>query len=252
MLSANSQGFLKVAPDLIVYAIIAAGLVFWLRNLLGTRHGEERERPNPYLRPVENNAEAIKDPNAIEGEVIQKNTIADLADNPTQELSIKTEEAQAGLQAIANADKGFEVKDFVGKAQDAFIYIVGAYADGDRETLKDLLGENVYNAFEGGIKAREERGETQKTEILSFKNTEILEASLKDKMASVTLRFVAEQNNIVHDDQGNTISGSETKPMEMIDIWVFTRKVSSGDPRWFVSETRSDDPNDNDILPNTD
>ena len=37
--------------DLIVYAVVAAGLIFWLRSILGTRHGEEHERPNPFLTP---------------------------------------------------------------------------------------------------------------------------------------------------------------------------------------------------------
>ena len=32
-----------MTADLLVYALVAAGLVFWLRSILGTRHGDERQ-----------------------------------------------------------------------------------------------------------------------------------------------------------------------------------------------------------------
>ena len=35
--------------DLIIYALITAGLIFWLRSILGTKHGEERERNVAFL-----------------------------------------------------------------------------------------------------------------------------------------------------------------------------------------------------------
>ncbi|HRC27077.1 MAG TPA: hypothetical protein PKX87_06575, partial [Alphaproteobacteria bacterium] len=40
-----------ISIDLILYAAIAVGLVFWLRSVLGTRHGDERQRPNPFAPP---------------------------------------------------------------------------------------------------------------------------------------------------------------------------------------------------------
>ena len=37
-----------MSADILLYALVAAGLVFWLRNILGTRHGDERQRSNPF------------------------------------------------------------------------------------------------------------------------------------------------------------------------------------------------------------
>ena len=38
--------------DILIFAMIAAFLVYRLRGVLGRRHGEERQRPNPYtFRP---------------------------------------------------------------------------------------------------------------------------------------------------------------------------------------------------------
>ena len=67
--------------DLIVYALVAAGLVFWLRSVLGTRHGEEREHPNPFLTGDQDN---IKDrgPAAVEHPAGMEENIMALTKEP--------------------------------------------------------------------------------------------------------------------------------------------------------------------------
>ena len=37
--------------DIVIYAVVAVGLILWLRSILGTRHGNERSRPNPFMAP---------------------------------------------------------------------------------------------------------------------------------------------------------------------------------------------------------
>ena len=51
-------------------------------------------------------------------------------------------------------------------ARQAHETIVRAYAAGDRETLKPLLTPHVMASFEGGLAAREARGETEEAEFL--------------------------------------------------------------------------------------
>lgn len=243
--------------DIVIYAIIAVGLVFWLRSLLGTRHGDERTRSNPYVPPASSDNKP-KDVTA-EGQVIEmqplqtaEKAITDLAENPANGLSIRDSKAEEGLKEIARLDKSFEVRDFIRKSQDAFELIVEAYASGDRETLKDLLAENVFRAFEAGITLREANSETQDIEILAIDETDILEAHLDNKVAYVTLRFKAKQIFVARNDAGEIVGGHANKAVDMIDIWTLSRDLKNvNDPRWLLSETRSDDPEDNDIIPDT-
>ncbi len=37
--------------DIVIYAVVAIGLIAWLRSILGTRNGSERSRPNPFMAP---------------------------------------------------------------------------------------------------------------------------------------------------------------------------------------------------------
>ena len=237
-----------MTADLFVYAIVAAGLVFWLKNILGTRHGEEHERPNPFTAVPEDQADQDTPAQGFSAE----DQIAQLTEEPSNALAVDNKTAENGLLDIAKADKGFDIKQFLNGAQDAFVFIVEAFAEGDRETLKNLLAEDVYSAFDGAITERDAREETMDKEIHAIKKSSVLEASLEGKMAYITVRFTAEEMTCTRDADGTILDGNPDKVSEMIDIWTFGRSVKSKDPKWLVYATRSDDPDDNETIPNTD
>lgn len=239
--------------DIIIYALVAAGLVFWLRNVLGTRHGEERDRSNPYLSPAENTSPAARDNPAVPAAAPEQGAeekIAMLGRARGQVFSVENKTAENGLLDILRADRNFDAGFFLEGAQEAFVMIVEAFAKGDHETLKDLLSEDVCRAFEGAIAERQQRGETQVTDIHSIRRAEILEAGIRDKTARITVRFTADETSVTRDAEGQILSGHPDRVSEMRDIWTFARDVKSRDPRWLVVETRGDFEEDNDLIPN--
>lgn len=238
-----------MAADLIVYALVAAGLVFWLRSVLGTKHGEERERSNPFLggESAENNAFENEQLKPLSSE----DRIASLVEDDQKNIGIKDKSAEVGLIDIAQADRDFDIDTFLEGAQDAFAYIVEAYADGDRDTLKALVSEEVYAAFDAGIDQREKDKHTQETEIHAIRKAEVLEASLVAKEARVTVRFIADQTSVTRDEKGEIIDGNPDRTTEMHDIWVFARNIRAKDPTWQLIETRGGFEEDNDLIPDT-
>lgn len=238
--------------DLIVYALVAAGLVFWLKSILGTRHGEERERPDPFASSPQDDDNVI-DITAQDGDapVTAQSAIESLAQNPTATLSIENKTAELGLIDIANADKNFDINFFLEAVQDVFVMVVEGFGKGDRDLLGDLLGEDVYNAFDGAITAREEKEETLENEIQAIRKAEITAATLDGKQAIVTVRFLADEITMTKDKEGEILSGHPDKTSAMRDLWVFSRDVKSRDPRWLVTETRGDIDEDNETIPNT-
>lgn len=238
--------------DLIVYGLVAAGLVFWLKNILGTRHGEERERPDPFSGEANNNQTARDADIQEELKVIsQEEKIGDLAAHPTSTLGIDNKTAEAALVEIAKVDRNFDITFFLEAAQDVFVMVVKAFGDGDRGTLEDLLSPQVYKAFEGAIKEREKTGEVLSNEIHAIRKAEVVDAKLDGKNASVTVRFIADETSVTKDKDGEIIAGHPDRTTEMRDIWTFGRDVKSRDPRWLVVETRGDFDGDNETLPNT-
>lgn len=236
--------------DLIIYALVTAGLIFWLRSILGTRNGEERDRSTPFLKADTDAAKSNVVPlnDKLEG---SENKIAEFARNPKNGMSIDNRTAEEGLQAIAQIDRSFDLVKFLFAAQDAFVFIVESFAEGDRDTLRDLLAPDVYTAFEGAITQREKDGYTMKTEIVAIKQSVVAEVRLDGKMAFVSVRFFAEETSCTKDQSGEIVSGHPEKVTQMRDLWTFSRDLRGRDPRWMLVATREDGADDNLIVPNT-
>lgn len=233
-------------PTLILYALVAGGLVFWLRSILGTRSGDERERPNPFATPT---AEQQQQQNTASDPAMDTTLQGDVVTLPLGEIrpvlprnvSIAHEGVERTISDIARADRSFDIGKFAVNAQDAFVMIVEAFAAGDRELLKDLLEPQVYAAFEGVITERERSGEKLSTEIHAVRKMEILDARFDGRQALMVIRFIADETCVIRDANGNIVSGDPDRITEMNDIWTFSRLVKNREPIWLLHETRDGD-----------
>lgn len=225
-----------MTADLLLYGLVAAGLVIWLRNILGTRHGDERERPNPFT-PVETEktTSAFK---PAEEPAISLGLDASTQNHDLPRNAVILDRAQEGLSDISAADRHFSPSEFLSGAERAFVMIVTAFAAGDRQTLQDLLSAEVFSAFDTVIKGRERDGQTVTTEIHAVRKMEILDALVRDRRAYVTVQFTADETCVVRAKGGEILSGDPDKITQMCDIWVFSRDVKSKNPAWELVETR--------------
>ncbi len=231
--------------DVDIYTIIflvLAAVIFWrLRSVLGQRTGRERPPYDPYSRPdpVRNSApdKVIPLPQRT-SEPAKAPETSEPVDPYGGVVRAGSPEAK-GLDAIMAVDKSFDVKHFVTGARSAYEMIVLAYAEGDRRTLKNLLGREVYDGFEGVIRERETRGETAETRFVSIDGTDIAAADLRGKTAQVTLRFVSQLVSATRDRTGKVIDGSADKVTSVTDVWTFARDVSSRDPNWKLVATEA-------------
>jgi predicted lipid-binding transport protein (Tim44 family) len=143
----------------------------------------------------------------------------------------------AGLQAIADADPGFSPKTFLEGAKQAYEMVVTAFAQGDRQTLKNLLEKDVYDGFERAIKDREASGNKVDFTFVGLPKVEITEAELDKRGANVTIRFDAEVVQATRDKDGNLIEGNADQVQVISDEWTFARSPKSRDPNWKLVAT---------------
>jgi len=224
----------------IIFALLAAFVVWKLRSILGTRNGEEKPPRNPFL-----NRSPVSDP---EGKVI---TLPGAAEAPpsarTAAFSDPAErwkgfaepgsKAWAGLDAIAAADPSFAVQPFLDGAKAAYEMIVTAFAAGNRELLENLLAKDVYESFAAVLSEREKRGEKVETTFVSIDKVLIDDAAMRGGFAQITLRFAVQLITATRDQSGTVIDGSLEKVTEINDIWTFARDVGSRDPNWKLIAT---------------
>src|SRR3546814_20118401 len=82
-----------------------------------------------------------------------------------------------------------------------------------------LLSDEVFENFNGAIKARAKANETLHTTLVGIKSAEIIEATLDGKTALVTVKFVSEQSNVTKDSEGRIIDGDPSTIATIPDIW---------------------------------
>ena len=116
--------------------------------------------------------------------------------------------------------------------------IVSGFAAGDRVSLRSLLSDDTYNAFEEAIAAREAAGHTQISEIKALESMSIEGALLRGSVATITVRIVSDQTNLTTDKAGHPVIGTDAVT-EITDIWTFERDLAQRDPTWRLIAARS-------------
>ncbi len=213
--------------DLILFAMVAAFLVLRLRSVLGKRTGFERP---PGEAPA---GLGQQPPAGREAEPLP----APAAGPAPRGLPDPHSPVGQVLMRIRGADPSFDPAAFLGGAEGAFRMIVEAFATGDRGTLRNLLSDDAYAGFEAAITAREQAGETQRTELRAIHYVGIEAADLRGSVADITVRIVSDQVNLTIARDGSISAGAEAVT-EITDLWTFQRDLAVSDPTWKLVGTQ--------------
>jgi predicted lipid-binding transport protein (Tim44 family) len=92
------------------------------------------------------------------------------------------------------------------------------------------------------IKSREERGETVAFTFVGYKDAKIVQASLKGRMADVTVAFGSQFISATSDKTGHVVEGDTKTVRDVTDVWTFARDVRARDPNWTLVATSGDLP----------
>jgi predicted lipid-binding transport protein (Tim44 family) len=226
----------------IIFLALAVFIFLRLRSVLGQRTGRERPPYDPYsardaMRTGNDNVVTLPPRPPAETE-----KPADTAEPGDRWKGIAPQGSAiaTGLDAIVAQDSSFDPKHFLTGARAAYEMIVTAYASGDRRSLKNLLGREVYDGFDGAIRDRELKGETAETRFVSIDTAELIGAEMRARTAQVTVRFVSQLVSVTRDRNGAVVEGNPDKVTEVTDVWTFARDISSRDPNWKLVATEAE------------
>jgi len=231
-----------VPADILLFAIIAAGLIFWLRSLLGTESEEDKNAKPRSLFSEEEKERLEKIIRDHDGKNDEKQMgLTPVVGFPValpKFASIENKTTENRLEDILKKNESLDLVHFVQGARGAFEIIVEAFADGDKETLEDLLAPGVYESFATAIDERAKTGEVFETTIHGVRQVEIIEANKDSDMLYLAVRFTADETCLIYDKDGELVSGNPDRITEMRDVWVFGRNMTSDEQAWLVYETR--------------
>ena len=214
--------------EIVILAMIAAFLGLRLYSVLGRRAEHEEESvPQRFEGPE-------TPPSGNPGQA--QSTAPAVAARPAQ-LEGVMPAVERGVREIASADNRFDITAFMEGARGAYEMVLEAFWTGDRDTLRDLSDDDVYEGFVSAIDAREDAGETLDNSLIRVEETRIHSASLDGRMARISVLFVADIAAVTRDKDGNVIAGSLDDAIESRDVWTFSRNVRAKDPNWILDET---------------
>jgi predicted lipid-binding transport protein (Tim44 family) len=198
--------------ELIILAAIAVFVISRLYAVLGTKTGTEQPARRYNKETVARRPEPQED-EAAPGDSDERPRIRAAFTGP----------AASGMEAIAAVDAQFNPEDFTKGARKAYELIVNAYADGDRDALRSLVDDDVFEAYSQAINEREKAG-AEPMRLVRLRSARIVDASLDaSKMARVGVSFESELSD------GDALRSAK-------EIWTFKRSVKSQDPNWLLDE----------------
>ena len=190
--------------EILIAAMVAGVVLFRLYTILGRRTGHEPQTRDQLASPAASSA--LRSPPV---------------DRPA-------EPQPRSLFDIQLADPSFETGHFLSGARTAYEIILKAFAVGDRTSLKPLLSDEVYKAFDADIAAR---GASPPAETLAgLTDARIVEATLAGQTAEITVSFRAQ---FAH----GAPASNDYVQRDVTDVWTFARQIGATSPTWTLVAT---------------
>ena len=186
--------------DIIIFAAIAAFIIYRLRNVLGKRTGFQKKPANQQFQKKQDIQEQkeVKTPHLRENE--QK------------------------LEVVYKKIPSFEHRSFLEGAKKAFEITITAFNKGDKTTLKNLVSKDVYKAFENAIN---EGSNNPSSQFYSILIDGIDDAKVESGKITIGVNFISEQ--ILSDNEEDIVKNKDT--------WIFEKPEKSNEPAWTLIST---------------
>lgn len=209
--------------DVIIYAALATVVVVVFYSVLGKQTGfggvpEEKSDPVDF---------GMEDPNRKS------------KPEPNPEIE------RLGLSGVTRLDPSFSIAHFMSGATAAYSMILEAFANGDRDLLKDLLTPETFEIYKEAIEAREAAGQTQITDLGRLRQASIKAAKTEGNIAHISVLYEADLTSALRDAEGELVMGDPDVLSSISEVWEYERDMKGSDLNWRLSNV---EPNEGDTL----
>ena len=188
--------------ELIIFAALAAVVLYQLYAVLGRRVGRQPEDATaPAIAPRAPDTDALT-------RVLDSTPPSDMA-------------------AVRARDPGFDPARFLDGARQAYEMIVKGYAQGDREGLRKLVSAEVMGVYAKALDARDSEGRSETVDFLQTPRADLEGVKVDGDLVRAKVRFLAEFRSRSKGPEGEAVDDRRTA-----EIWTFERRLSARDPNW--------------------
>jgi len=153
---------------------------------------------------------------------------------------VKPKNKQDTLSYLEGQITGFNKKDFLKGATNAYEMILKNYAAGDLKAIKNIISKDVFNGFNEAITDRENKKQKLINEVIAFDKADIINAEIERRNAIITVEFYTRIITYVMDEKDQVMDGSKDNPISVIDQWAFKKSLKDKSPSWQLISTQSE------------
>ena len=222
--------------DILIFAIIAIVIFYKLNKQLGKIDEEEK-------RSIEDKVSLMR---RMQDELLKKNSPNNQPQSSQQKLIGQSSTIQ-GLENLDEATKqnldaifascNISYEFFINGAKSAFEMVLKAFCDGDISTLKMLLSEKNFLAFQKALNQRNVDQQKLTTNLIAIEKAEIISAITLENNASIVVKFVTKQINYICDKDDKVLDGKKDAINQITDIWTFKKDLTIANPNWIINAT---------------
>ncbi len=203
--------------------MVAAFILLRLRSELGKKTGNEPLPPAAGRGPV-------VDGESRDASESQNTAVVDMETDPALRRVYST---------IRKFDSSFDPAAFRDGARNAYGMILEAFWSGDRDTLKNLLDDDVYAQFTAAIDDRADKGLTLENKLLDITDVDVVKGHMEGNTAELTVKLTSEVVAVTRDSDGEIVDGDPSDAATLHDKWTFARDLTVDDYSWKLIATRA-------------
>lgn len=149
-----------------------------------------------------------------------------------------SQEIRDVFDKIRKIEPSFNADSFLKGVKAAFNMIISAFAENNKDILKNLLSPEVFKDFASAIDARIAQKQNLHKIVVGINEVEIVDAKLSGDVATILVKIVSDQVTVLKDYLGNILDGSPNLVVTNKDLWFFTRNLKK-DKVWFLTNTNA-------------
>lgn len=197
---------------LVIFAIVAAIILFQLYSVLGRKVGFR-----------------------VEDKVLAKT--GDEGDGKLQLERLAEPPKFPNLDVLKAKDVNFNEINFVEKARETYEQVVLAFHRGDLDVVKDRLTDDVHGSFARAIAARDAAPVTTRLSFVETPKADIDVIDFKDDVAQIRVRFLSEL--LYEAETADDGSKPEKTYRRTAEYWTFQKTMKSPANPWLLARVEA-------------
>lgn len=208
--------------ETLFFAVVAILVLGRLYQVLGQNHDAPTRLNDNFVNDqIAPNGGAFGINNGENKNINISNSIEVSFTNSEEFLKAQWGELAPQIIELKKREPSFDPMKFKETSALAYDAIISAFGKNDKNTLKDLVSPNVFDAFNISMEERATQGRGE-IDVVKLSEAKLISIEINDQIAQIDVEFKA------------TLSAIGEVQRTTDEIWTFERKIGARSPVWIL------------------